>query len=502
MVGACAAADDRRMKVLSGIDGSFLHLETAHAPMHVGSLNLFDPGRGSASHLAAALTRQAEGRLHLAPIFRRRLARMPLDLANPAWVHDDAIDLHYHVQRLTLPHPGTLAQLEDCVARLHAQPLDRERPLWRMVVIDGLESGQVGLYFQVHHAVLDGQAGILLAHALWDPTPKRRAIARPVAAEPAEHPGAGALAAAALRHDGAQLLQWVRHLPDTVRALAGVAAAAAGPARAGLGGNFAFGPKTPLNVPITAERSYAVSSLPLEALKQIAKAHDAKLNDVVLALCSGTLRRWLDRHGGVPDKPLIAAMPISLRAPGDGEYTTQATMTLVSLETQIDDALQRLRAIRDASAAAKALAQRARGIMPTDFPTIGIAPVMHAVASLYEWSHLAGATDPIANVVVSNVAGPPTPLYAAGARMSAYWPLSIVEHGLALNLTVVSYAGSMGFGFTCARNAVPDARELAQALAASFDELVHDTHSRPPAAKPPKPASARRTTRTTHRAST
>jgi hypothetical protein len=173
-------------------------------------------------------------------------------------------------------------------------------------------------------------------------------------------------------------------------------------------------------------------------------------------------------------------MPISLRAAGNTDYTTQATLSLVNLNTQIADPVQRLHAIRDAAGAVKALARRAKGVIPTDFPSIGVPWLLHGLATLYGRSGLAAAIPPIANVVISNVPGPQVPLYAAGARMATYWPLSIAEHGLGLNITVMSYAGAMGFGFTTARAAVPEAREFSAALQAALRELV--------AASPPAPS--------------
>jgi diacylglycerol O-acyltransferase len=479
------------MKPLSGLDGAFLHLETAETPMHVASLSLFELPPGYRGDFLADVKKLIARRLHLAPVFRRKLAPMPLQFANPAWIRDDEVDLDYHIQRVTLPPPGTQVQLEDCVARLHSQLLDRQRPLWRLYIIDGLQDGQVGYYFKVHHAVLDGQAGVLLAQVLFDVTAKPRVVPRPRAgAEPAEHPGPAELAAAALRHDAGQYIKLLRHLPEVVRTLSGMFSASNRPP--GLGQNFSFGPHTPLNVPIVGERGFAALSLPLDTLKQLAAAHDAKLNDIVLALCSGTLRRYLAKHGGLPKKPLIAAMPISLRAPGNTDYTTQATMSLVNLHTNRADPLKRLHAIRDGAGAVKALAQRAKGIMPTDFPSITLPWLMHGLAALYGRSGLAGAIPPLANVVVSNVPGPQVPLFAAGARMSTYWPLSVPEHGLGLNITVMSYAGALGFGFTTARNAVPDARELTAALEADFEELVEKSHLRPARAPAATPAPAAR----------
>lgn len=471
------------MKALSGVDGVFLHLETPETPMHVGSLHLFDRPVGAAGDFHAEIRRQMRRRLHVAPILTRKLAPMPLQFANPVWVVDGKIDLDYHVQHVTLPAPGTQAQLEDCVAAMHSQLLERSHPLWRMAVIDGLQSGQLAYYFKIHHAMLDGQAGVLLSQALFDLSPKPRAIGRGTG-PPAEHPGLAALALAALRHDAGQYIKLVRYLPEVVRTLAGLFGAT--PAKAGHrpGQNFRLGPKTALNGPITGERGYAAVTVALATLKRLARSHEATLNDIVLALCGGALRRYLARHGGIPRKPLIATMPVSLREAGNTEFTTQATLTLVNLHTTIADPLRRLRAIRDGAGAMKALAQRARGVIPTDFPSIGMPWLLQGLAALYGRSGIVGAMPPIANLVISNVPGPQVPLYAAGARMTDYWPLSIVEHGVGLNITVMSYAGTMGFGFTTARCAVPDARELSAALLEALDELV----ARSPAPRQPRAA--------------
>ncbi len=470
------------MKPLSGVDGLFLHLETPETPMHVASLHLYDRPAGRRADFHAAMKRRLRARLPLAPVLTRKLAAMPLQFANPVWVQADDIDLDWHVKRVQLPAPGTQAQLEACAARLHGELLDRSRPLWQLTVIEGLQSGQAAYYIKVHHAVLDGQAGVQLGLVLCDMEPHPAPHRRP-AALPAEHPGMAALAASALRHDAAQYLGLLRHLPELLRSVAGLFAPAPASARGRLGQNFSFGPRTVLNRPIDGERSFAAATLPLATLKTLAAAHDAKLNDIVLALCSGALRRWLATHGGVPRKPLIASMPISLREAGNTEYTTQATLSLVNLQTHRTDPLRRLRAIRDGALAVKTLAQRARQAIPTDFPSIGTPWLLQALATLYGRSGVTKALPPIANVVISNVPGPPMPLYAAGARMATYWPMSIVEHGVGLNITVMSYAGTMGFGFTAAHCAVPDASELVRALHEALDELVACTPAQPAARK-------------------
>jgi WS/DGAT/MGAT family acyltransferase len=212
-------------------------------------------------------------------------------------------------------------------------------------------------------------------------------------------------------------------------------------------------------------------SLPLDAVKAIARAQDAKVNDVVLAICSGALRRYLAAHGGVPRKPLVAAVPVSLRAAGDVDFATQATMVPASLATHLADPVRRLRAIRDAAGASKSLTASARQVLPTDFPTLGLPWLLSALASLYGRTRLANAIPPIANLVISNVPGPQVPLYLAGARMRTYWPLSIVEHGLGLNITVESYSGSLDFGLVACRQSIPDLDALAAAMSDAFEEL-------------------------------
>ena len=397
---------------------------------------------------------------------------MPLQFASPVWIHDDNVDLDYHVQRVRLPAPGTLAQLEQCAGRLHSELMDRSRPLWRAYVIEGLHSGQLGYYIKAHHAALDGQAGVLLARALFDLTPRPR---RAVPAAQRRRRGREARHGRACR-GGAQARRRTVHQasapPPRCRTNPGWHVRHERAARGGrVGQNFAFGPHTPLNVPITAERGFAGLSLPLDELKRLAAVHEAKLNDIVLALCSGALRRYLAHHGGIPKKPLTAAMPISLREAGNTEYTTQATMPLVNLQSHIADPLPRLRAIRDAAGAVKAMVRSAKAsCRPTSRRSArhGCCRDSPRCTS----ARRRPAYPPLANVVVSNVPGPQVPLYAAGARMSTYWPMSIVEHGVGLNITVMSYAGAMGFGFTTARCAVADAHQLSHALAAAFDELV------------------------------
>lgn len=454
------------MKPLSGLDALFLHLETPATPMHVGAVHLLQLPKGYRGDFVADVKRHIARRLSLSSVFTRQLATMPLNFANPVWVRADKVDLDRHVVRVRLPRPGTQRQLEAAVARLHAKCMPRDRPLWAFHVIEGLQSGDLGFYTKIHHATLDGASGVALAQALLDITPKPRKVA--VAPQrPGEHPSLGDLVGAAVRTTGKQGVQIVRQLPRLTRALAKLVAGGG----AGFGRNLAFGPRTSFNGPIDAPRSFATASLPLDRVKEVAAAHGATINEVVLTVVGGALRGYLAAHGGVPRKSLIAAVPVSLREAGNDEATTLATMTLASLATHIAEPTARLVEVRAASAAAKAVMKQLKGAMPTDFPSLGLPWLLSAAAGLYGRFRVASRLPPIANLVVSNVPGPPMPFYLAGARLKTYWPVSIVEHGVGLNITLQSYAGSLDFGLIAARSGLPDLHRLARGLLDAFAEL-------------------------------
>jgi diacylglycerol O-acyltransferase len=392
------------------------------------------------------------------------------------WIEDRPVDLDYHVRRIALRKPGTQAALEAEVARLHGELLDRQRPLWIFYVIEGLASGHVAWYSKVHHASLDGAAGVHLANALLDATPEPPPLARTRKRALEASPGTVRLVGAALRNSAGQYAKVLRHLPQLARVVGGLAGdlpgTLSGSATSGTRRSRTLSPRTVFNVAITAERSFATASIPLAEAKAIAARHGATVNDVVLALASGALRRYLAHHGGIPDKPLVAAMPVSLRADDDRDYTTRATMVLANLATDLADPRERLAAIHASTNAGKALTARARSVIPTDFPSLGAPWLLAAIANVYGRAQKLAAFPPLANVVISNVWGPQAPLYLAGARMLAWWPVSIVMHGVGLNVTVQSYCGSLDFGLIAARKAVPEIASLVRALHAAHAELM------------------------------
>lgn len=501
------------MDHLSGLDAAFLYLETPQTPMHVGSLHIYELPPGYTGSFVDDVRKHIARRLHLAPVFQRKLLNMPLEFANPVWVLDEEPDLEYHIRSAVLPKPGSREQLDKLVGRLHANLIDRSRPLWEFTVIEGLQTPadappgtrHVGFYAKVHHASLDGASAIVLANAMLDVTsvPREvRAAAQRQTAD-ADTYSVSQLAGAGLRQTAAQVANLGRALPTLARTAVqllrparSTAALDAGavPPRLSMPTHW-FGPRTTFNANITNQRGFASVSVPLADAKRVAKAHGVSLNEVVLAICSGALRQNLSDARSLPDAPLLAAVPVSLREAGNTQMNTQASMMRISLASDIADPLARLRAIHAASSAAKALTSSMKSVLPTDFPSLGAPWLISGLAALYGRSRLAERMPPIANVTISNVPGSPVPLYLAGAKMLTYYPASIAIHGVGLNITVESYNGSLDFGLTACRKAMPDLANLARDMLAAHRELLATVKDAAPEAKAKAKAAAKAPTR-------
>lgn len=474
------------MQQLSGLDATFLYLETPQMPMHVGALHVFELPAGFRGRFATALRKHIAARLPIAPVLRRRLWWMPLNMANPAWV-DAEPDLRQHVVEIRLPRldgrGAGIAELEAEVSRLHPVLLDRSRPLWKMHVFEGLAPGpggvrRVGLYTQLHHAAVDGQAAVALANALMDVTPTPRAIEARASRRPRAYKlEMTEMLRGVLGNQAQKVAEIVRGLPSTVGTLKSAATqAVAGSSLFGGGkgagpGNLTLAPRTPLNLSVTEGRAFATATLPLPELREIGRAFDATINDLVLMLCSSALRRYFSRRRELPRKSLVAAVPISLREKGDDSPDNQASMSLVNLGTHIADPRKRLAHVMAATKAMKSTMGSLKSILPTDFPSLGVPWLMEAATALYGKARVADRIPQVANLVISNVPGPPVTLYLAGARMLSNYPTSIVVHGLALNITVQSYDRSLDFGLMADAQAMPEVRELAEALLVAFDDL-------------------------------
>ena len=466
------------MKQLSGLDATFLYIETAQMPMHVGALHLLELPAGFKGRFATALRKHMASRMPATPVLRRKLWWMPLNLANPAWVDADP-DLQQHIVEIKLPKGSGMARLEAEVSRLHPELLDRSKPLWKFHVFEGLEPSaqglrQVALYSKLHHAAVDGQAAVALASVILDLSPEPRAIeiksstrTKVFRMEMAQ------MLRGVLGNQLHKVAEIVRQLPSTLGTLKDAASKADGSSSLlGKGsGNLSLAPRTPLNVSVSEGRAFATVTLPLLEVKQVGKAHGANINDMVLMLSSSALRRYYTKRRILPRKSLVAAVPISLRAKGNTEADNQASMSLVNLGTQIADPAKRLAHILKASASMKSTMGSLKSILPTDFPSLGVPWLLEAATALYGKARVADRIPQVANLVISNVPGPPMQLYMAGARMLSNYPASIVVHGLALNITVQSYGESLDFGLMADAQAMPDVRELADALHIVFDDL-------------------------------
>lgn len=468
------------MQQLSGLDATFLYLETPEMPMHVGALHVFELPAGHKGKFVTALRKHIESRLPITPVLRRRLWWMPLNLANPAWV-DAVPDMKQHIVEVKLAKGAGLPELEAAVSKLHPVLLDRKKPLWKFHVFEGLAPAangnkRVALYTQLHHAAVDGQAAVALANAILDVSAVPRAIeVQPSRRERTFKLEMTEMLRGVIGNQAQKVAEIVRNLPATVGTLKNAASSAvsasslisgkAGP------GNLTLAPRTPLNVSVTAGRAFATVTLPLPELKAIGRAFDATINDMVLMVCSTALRRHYAKQRALPRKSLVAAVPISLREKGDTKADNQASMSFINLGTNIADTKKRLAHVKAATAAMKTTMGSLKSVLPTDFPSLGVPWLIEAATALYGKARVADRIPQVANVVISNVPGPPVPLYMAGARMVTNYPASIVVHGMALNITVQSYDQSLDFGLMADAAAMPDVRSLAEALNIAFDDL-------------------------------
>ena len=468
------------MQQLSGLDATFLYLETPEMPMHVGALHLFELPAGHKGKFVTALRKHIESRLPITPVLRRRLWWMPLNLANPAWV-DAVPDMKQHIVEVKLAKGAGLPELESAVSQLHPVLLDRSKPLWKFHVFEGLAPAangnrRVALYTQLHHAAVDGQAAVALANAILDVSAVPRAIeVKPSRRERTFKLEMTEMLRGVIGNQAQKVAEIVRKLPATVGTLKNAATKAVSASslfsgRAGPG-NLTLAPRTPLNVSVTAGRAFATVTLPLPELKAIGRAFDATVNDMVLMVCSTALRRHYARQRLLPRKSLVAAVPISLREKGDTRADNQASMSLINLGTNIADTRKRLAHVQAATAAMKTTMGSLKSVLPTDFPSLGVPWLIEAATALYGKAKVADRIPQVANVVISNVPGPPVPLFMAGARMVTNYPASIVVHGLALNITVQSYDQSLDFGLMADAAAMPDVRSLAEAMHVAFDDL-------------------------------
>jgi WS/DGAT/MGAT family acyltransferase len=482
------------MRQLTSLDAQFLAIENGRNLGHVSGLSIYDPSTApdgvlNAERMCAVLTE----RLHLLPPFRWRLAQVPLGLDHPYWIDDPDFDIEYHVRELGLPAPGDDRQLGEQVARLHARALDRAHPLWELYVIQGLEGGRVAVFTKIHHAAVDGLSGAEILSVLLDPSAEGRDLpARRDGHVPAAAPGQLEMLGRGLVGLPLHQLSALRAVPRTLAhldAIPGVQDIPGAPAIARVtrrigrigrpardGGMLevprAHAPRTVFNGPVSAHRRVAFASLSLTTVKEIKNALGTTVNDVVVAVCAGALRSWLQERGELPDEPLVAMIPVSVRtAEQRGTFGNRVSTMAVAIPTDLADPLERLAAAHEAMRSAKDHHRAVPATLMQD-ATKFVPPAIHARASRVTLRLSArNAVSPIFNVVISNVPGSATPLYSAGARLLANYPVSAVTDGMGLNITVLSYEDNLDFAIVADREQVPDAWPLMDALGAALDDL-------------------------------
>ncbi|MDQ1712394.1 MAG: diacylglycerol O-acyltransferase / wax synthase [Frankiaceae bacterium] len=434
----------------------FLVPESRDQPMHVGGLQLFETPDGAGPDYLTEVYRQALAETDIAPMFRRRPYRGLATLGQWAWAEDDEIDLEHHIRHSALPRPGRIRELLALASRLHGTLLDRHRPLWETHLIEGLNDGRFAVYSKTHHALMDGVSALRLMERSLSTDPDAH-VPLPYATQPSRPPresdGDGENQLVQALRTGASALNDAIGL--TPRLLA-IGASAIRDQATTLPGQA---PRSMLNVPITGSRRFAADDWELARIKAVGKAAGATVNDVVLAMCAAALREYLISEDALPDAPLVAMTPVSLRTSDDEGGGNAVGAILASLATDLADPEQRLLAIRASTRKAKESLAGLSQLQVTALSGAVMAPMLVNTAL---GSHR--YVRPAFNLVISNVPGPRETLYWNGSRLDGMYPLSIPVAGQALNITVTTYAGRAYFGLTGCRASLPHMQRLLNGL--------------------------------------
>ncbi|MHB8439439.1 MAG: WS/DGAT/MGAT family O-acyltransferase [Acidimicrobiales bacterium] len=469
------------MERLRGLDAAFLALETPAMHMHIGAVLVCEPPPHAAEEspaLQAERMREVVSeRLHLVPMLRRRAVRVPFGVHHPVWVDDPSFDLDYHLQRASLPAPGATSELATFAANVISRPLDPGRPLWEMHVIEGLDSGHVAVVPKLHHAAIDGVAGAETLATFLDLDPVGRRVDPPTRPwRPDPLPSDAELlgfSLSSLTREPERAVGALRRTLDAARNLADYnrrlreeqeLTPPPGPFRA---------PRTSINGTISPHRRVAFTEASMNDVQLVRRAFGGTVNDVVLAVTGGALRRLLTARGEHPEESLVAMVPMSVRA--DHERAVQGnrlTAMLVSLATAVADPVERLRAVVQGAQLAKDQSRVLTDDLVRGWAQLALPALSSRLARLSGNLKLFDRLPPLFNVVVSNVPGPDFPLWWAGARLVAMYPLGPLLDGVGLNVTVLSYDGTLHVGLVGCRELVPEVAHLAGLWSDALVELV------------------------------
>ena len=459
------------MQRLTGMDATFLYMETPSSYMHVAGLMILDPSTVEGGLSMDDVRAFYDSRLHLAAPFRRRLVEIPMGLHHPLWIEDPDFDLDYHLRHIAVPAPGGPKELAELASHLVKIHLDRERPLWECWIIEGLEGGNVGVLTKVHHAAIDGVSGNEITVAMLQLNPDDEPPPPTEEWQPDRIP----TEVERLGYAATSLARQPFRLASTVRRTAETALRTRQRNRLPdvdpPPGYFAA-PRTSFNAALTPHRSFAFTSLSLSDVKNVKNELGVSVNDVVLAMCAGSLRHYLENRGELPEEPLVAMVPVSVRTEEQaGTLGNQVSNMLCSLATQYDDPIERLQAIHEGTQQAKEQLNAIGADTLTNWAEFAAPALAGRAARLYSRTRMADRHRPLFNVTISNVPGPPFPLYSNGARVVAHYPMGPIFDGGGLNITVMSYLDQLDFGLVACADLVPDVWSIADGLGAALEDL-------------------------------
>ena len=459
------------MDRLSGLDASFLYLESSTQLLHVCGVIVLDPETIPGGYDFSTFKDELERRIDGVPMFHRKLKQVPLGIDHPVWVNDDDFDIDRHVHRMALPSPGGERELADLCGHMAGIPLDRSRPLWEFVIIEGLESGKVAIFTKMHHCTVDGVSGANAISFLCSLEPDAPPLETPPKGGfEARTPSDAELLARGVATNLAKPVAVAKLVAPTTavltktiaRARSGTAMAA--PLRA---------PRTSFNGTITGHRTVAIEDLSLEKIKEIKNAVEgATVNDVVIAVTGGALRRYLEERGELPETSLIASVPVSVRGDSKKPGGSNKVSTIFSrLGTDIEDPLDRLAQVSEGNTNAKDHHKAIPADTLQDWAEFAAPRTFGLAVRMVSSLRLADSGPVIHNLVISNVPGPPVPLYFIGAKIEGLYPLGPIFHGAGLNITVMSSDGKVHVGAIACRELVPQPWKLTEQFPAELDAL-------------------------------
>ncbi len=452
------------MRRMNPLDASWLSVESHETPMHVGNLQIFSLPKGADEDYLRGLVAQMKSARDFAPPWNLKLPGPVVGKFALIWKTDNDVDLDYHVRHSALPRPGGERELGILVSRLHSHPLDFNRPLWECHVIEGLEGNRWAMYTKMHHSLIDGVSGMRLLQRVLSSDPNDTDMPPPWTVKPPRRSEDQTPSPeGALRSVQQSLRQQFSSVGQLARALSRLVRGTRGSGK--LTGPFA-GPNSMLNRRVTGQRRFATQQYDLARLKALAKAADCTLNDIVLYLCATGLRRFMEEHNTLPGKALTAGIPVNVRPADDQDTGNAISFIIANLATDVADPLRRLETIKESTEQAKEHLQSLPRSSITQYTIVLMAPYM-----LQLISGLGGRMRPVFNVTISNVPGPSERLYYNGAQLEAMYPVSLIAHGGALNITCLSYAGTLNFGFTGCRDTLPHMQRLAVYTGEALEEL-------------------------------